>query len=216
MTLKLQGSTSGHTAIEAPASAGSNTLVLPPNNGTSGQVLQTDGNGNLTWVDLPATPAGGKLRSYVQIESDTDTDLGSATGSNTWTDAPAPFNGGLQITSTAADSKFKIFLHTPFYQDRGDLDFGVTASYKIGSGSYTRLGYVSSSGRGLYTGYFNSPGGASDYMWQVHIDYIHTPSTYSAGDVLSYKFEYWTNQNDCHWNGIRPGRAYARVEELAP
>ena len=104
MTLKLQGSTSGHTAIEAPASAGSNTLVLPPNNGTSGQVLQTDGNGNLTWVDLPATPAGGKLRSYVQIESDTDTDLGSATGSNTWTDAPAPFNGGLQITSTAADS----------------------------------------------------------------------------------------------------------------
>ena len=216
MTLKLQGSTSGHTAIDAPASAGSNTLVLPPNNGSAGQVLRTDGNGNLTWVDLPATPAGGKLRSYVQIESDTDTDLGSATGSNTWTDAPAPFNGGLQITSTAADSKFKIFLHTPFYQDRGDLDFGVTASYKIGSGSYTRLGHTSSGGRGLYTGYFNSPGGASDYMWQIHIDYIHTPSSYSTGDVLTYKFEYWTNQNDCHWNGIRPGRAYARVEELAP
>jgi len=40
MTLKLQGSTSGHTAIDAPASAGSNTLVLPPNNGTAGQVLK--------------------------------------------------------------------------------------------------------------------------------------------------------------------------------
>ena len=53
MTLKLQGSTSGHTPIEAPASAGSNTLVLPPNNGSANQVLQTDGNGNLTWVDLP-------------------------------------------------------------------------------------------------------------------------------------------------------------------
>jgi len=53
MTLKLVGSTSGHTAIEAPASAGSNTLVLPPNNGTAGQVLQTDGNGNLSWVTLP-------------------------------------------------------------------------------------------------------------------------------------------------------------------
>ena len=212
MTLKLQGSTSGHTAIDAPASAGSNTLVLPPNNGSAGQVLQTDGNGNLTWVNQAA---GGKLRSYVQIESDTDTDLGNATGSNSWTTAPAPFDN-LQITSTAANSKFKIFLHTPFYQDVGDLDFGVTASYKIGSGSYTRLGYTSSGGRGLYTGYFNSPGGASDYMWQIHIDYIHTPSTYSAGDVLSYKFEYWTNQNQCHWNGIRPGRAYARVEELAP
>jgi len=51
MTIKLLGSTSGHTAINAPASAGSNTLVLPPNNGTAGQVLMTDGNGNLTWTD---------------------------------------------------------------------------------------------------------------------------------------------------------------------
>ncbi len=51
MTLKLQGSTSGHTAIDAHATAGSNTLVLPQNNGSAGQVLQTDGNGNLTWVD---------------------------------------------------------------------------------------------------------------------------------------------------------------------
>ena len=56
MTLKLVGSSSGHTALEAPASAGSNTLVLPPNNGTVGQVLQTDGNGNLTWV-TPNSPA---------------------------------------------------------------------------------------------------------------------------------------------------------------
>ena len=52
MTLKLNGSSSGYTAIDAPATAGSNTLVLPANNGSSGQVLQTDGNGNLTWVTL--------------------------------------------------------------------------------------------------------------------------------------------------------------------
>ena len=63
MTLKLQGSTSGHTAIEAPASAGSNTLVLPPNNGTAGQILQTDGNGNLTWVDKPVSTGWVKVFS---------------------------------------------------------------------------------------------------------------------------------------------------------
>ena len=51
MTLKLNGSSSGYTAINAPAAAGSNTLVLPANNGTAGQVLSTDGNGTLTWVD---------------------------------------------------------------------------------------------------------------------------------------------------------------------
>ena len=53
MTLKLNGSSSGYTAIDAPAAAGSNTLVLPTTNGTAGQVLQTDGSGNLSWVTLP-------------------------------------------------------------------------------------------------------------------------------------------------------------------
>ena len=50
MTLKLNGSSSGYTAIDAPAAAGSNTLVLPTTNGSAGQVLSTDGNGNLSWV----------------------------------------------------------------------------------------------------------------------------------------------------------------------
>ena len=49
MTLKLNGSTSGYTAIDAPASAGSNTLVLPTSNGSANQVLKTDGSGNLSW-----------------------------------------------------------------------------------------------------------------------------------------------------------------------
>ncbi len=59
MTLKLNGSSSGYTAIDAPASAGSNTLVLPANNGSAGQILQTDGSGNLTWVDKPSSGLSG-------------------------------------------------------------------------------------------------------------------------------------------------------------
>ena len=43
MTLKLLGSSSGHTALDAPASAGSNNITLPANNGTAGQVLQNSG-----------------------------------------------------------------------------------------------------------------------------------------------------------------------------
>ena len=54
MTLKLNGSSSGYTAIDAPAAAGSNTLVLPTNNGSANQILQTDGSGNLSWVDKPS------------------------------------------------------------------------------------------------------------------------------------------------------------------
>ena len=55
MTLKLNGSSSGYTAINAPASAGSNTLVLPTSNGSANQILQTDGSGNLSWVDKPSS-----------------------------------------------------------------------------------------------------------------------------------------------------------------
>ena len=52
MTLRLNGSTSGYTEIDAPAVAGSNTLVLPTGNGTSGQVLTTNGSGALSWSGM--------------------------------------------------------------------------------------------------------------------------------------------------------------------
>jgi hypothetical protein len=51
MTLRLNGSTSGYTEIDAPAVAGSNTLVLPTGNGTADQVISTNGSGTLSFVD---------------------------------------------------------------------------------------------------------------------------------------------------------------------
>jgi hypothetical protein len=51
MTLRLNGSTSGYTEIDAPAVAGNNTLVLPGGNGTADQVLATNGSGTLSFVD---------------------------------------------------------------------------------------------------------------------------------------------------------------------
>jgi hypothetical protein len=51
MTIRLQGSTSGYTEIDAPAVAGSNTLVLPGGNGSADQVLATNGSGTLSFVD---------------------------------------------------------------------------------------------------------------------------------------------------------------------
>ncbi len=82
MTLKLNGSSSGYTAIDAPAAAGSNTLVLPTSNGSANQVLKTDGSGNLSWVAQTAaaanTPAfqvhkGGDSGSHQNISNATET-----------------------------------------------------------------------------------------------------------------------------------------------
>lgn len=49
MALRLNGSTSGFTALDAPATAGSNTLVLPTGNGTARQTMMTDGAGALSF-----------------------------------------------------------------------------------------------------------------------------------------------------------------------
>lgn len=51
MTLRLNGSTSGYTEIDAPAVAGSNTLILPGGNGSADQALVTNGSGTLSWAD---------------------------------------------------------------------------------------------------------------------------------------------------------------------
>ena len=51
MTLRMNGSTSGYTEIDAPAAGGNNTLVLPTGNGTADQALVTNGSGTLSFAD---------------------------------------------------------------------------------------------------------------------------------------------------------------------
>jgi hypothetical protein len=54
-TLRLSGSTSGYVGLAPAAVAGSTTYTLPSADGTSGQVLSTNGTGTLSW----ATASGG-------------------------------------------------------------------------------------------------------------------------------------------------------------
>jgi len=49
MALRLNGSSSGYVELDVPAAAGSHTLTLPDGGGTSGQYLQTNGSGVLSW-----------------------------------------------------------------------------------------------------------------------------------------------------------------------
>ena len=64
MALRLNGSSSGYVELDVPAAAGSHTLTLPDGGGSSGQYLQTNGSGVLSWV----TAAAGTGR-ILQIQS---------------------------------------------------------------------------------------------------------------------------------------------------
>lgn len=53
--LQINGSSSGYVRLQGAAAAGSTTYTLPSADGTTGQVLSTDGSGTLSW----ATSSGG-------------------------------------------------------------------------------------------------------------------------------------------------------------
>ena len=96
MPVRLNGSTSGYTELSAPAVAGSNTLTLPTGNGTSGQFLQTNGSGALSWA------GGGKI---LQVVSTTKTDTFSSATTGSWLDVT-----GLSANITPSTSSNKILI----------------------------------------------------------------------------------------------------------
>jgi len=55
MALRLNGSSSGYVELDVPADAGSHTLTLPDGGGSSGQYLQTNGSGALSWQTVSAS-----------------------------------------------------------------------------------------------------------------------------------------------------------------
>jgi trimeric autotransporter adhesin len=59
-TLRLSGSTSGYVGLSPAAAAGSTTYTLPSADGTSGQLLSTNGSGTLSWAT-----AGGGAQDYI-------------------------------------------------------------------------------------------------------------------------------------------------------
>ena len=75
MSLRLNGSTSGYVELDAPAAAGSNTFVLPDGDGTSGQYLQTDGSGGLSWQTVTDTTTNLTRMTAVATTSGANVDF---------------------------------------------------------------------------------------------------------------------------------------------
>jgi hypothetical protein len=63
-TLRLSGSSSGYVEFAPQAGAGSTTYTLPASDGTNGQVLTTNGSGQLSWADK-----GSSANSAIRVVS---------------------------------------------------------------------------------------------------------------------------------------------------
>lgn len=99
MPIKLNGSTSGYTELTAPATAGNNTLTLPTGNGTSGQVLKTDGSGTLSWGNAGA---GGGV--FLLNNDTVSADYTIPAGSNAVSAGPITIGVGYTVTITSGQS----------------------------------------------------------------------------------------------------------------
>ena len=212
MSLRLNGSTSGYVELDAPATAGSNTLVLPDGNGTSGQYLQTDGSGTLSWqtvatsnitystaqattsgtaVDFTGIPNNARRITLMfdQISFDTSTNwqiqLGDSAGFETsgyWAS-----NGYAFYNATADSTGYQ----TGFVFGYTSVDFGTSGRMVIENltgntwvaNAITACGNVNSATTSWAT--FMSAGvkTLSDTLTQVRLTTISGTSTFDNGQV---------------------------------
>ena len=170
MTLKLNGSSSGYTAIDAPASAGSNTLVLPTSNGSANQVLKTDGSGNLAWVAQTAaaanTPAfqvhkGGDSGSHQNISNATNTKV---TWSHEYLDTDNCFASDKFTPTQAGWYFFNVSLLINFGE--AEDEYGTVMLYKNGSSIFEarRVEGTGTMSQALHYNFMAQANGSGDYF----------------------------------------------------
>ena len=79
MALRLNGQTSGYVELDVPAAAGSHTLTLPDSGGSSGQYLQTNGSGTLSWQTVTTPTVAFDAYAIIVDQKSATTDGGTFT-----------------------------------------------------------------------------------------------------------------------------------------
>lgn len=207
MALRLNGATSGFVELNAPDAAGSNTLTLPDGNGTSGQYLQTNGSGGLSWQT--GLEQGSVITAGTAVDSTSGTAI-DFTGIPSWVKRiTVMFNG----VSTSGTSNYLIQLGdsggietTGYLATSSGVDTAVaTSTYTAGFG--LRSGNPSNVIQGLLTislfgssntwiaaGTFgsiattfslimNGTKSLSDTLTQVRITTVNGTDTFDAGSI---------------------------------
>jgi hypothetical protein len=181
MALRLNGSSSGYVELDVPAAAGSHTLTLPNSGGSSGQYLQTNGSGGLSWQTVTAPAV---LQVLQDIKTDTDSTTNNIANSVTIAGLNAI------ITMSAATNRVLVMAHISVSGDSnseaalslyrgttqiylGDAGTGVRASTPVGmlwsSGSWQGNGasivFVDTPGTGTHSYTVRFGGNGSSRIW---------------------------------------------------
>ena len=159
---------------------GASVYTLPQTDGSAGQVLRTDGSGNLSWVD----DQGGKI---LQVQA---TNV-STTSSFNFTTAAAGVTtpATVTITSLAANSKFLVSGMISGEGSIADYEIGFFLNRIIG-GSATPINVGTASGNRkaisqIKNQGYDSGNNASTTSSNTFAPYLDSPSQ-SAGTAITY------------------------------
>lgn len=169
MALRLKNSSGNYVELNAPSSIATDFgLTLPVNDGDSGQYLQTNGTGTLSWQTITSTEYQGPAFQAVLSSN-------QSISSSTWT--KVQLNTETFDTDNCYDNSTN-YRFTPtkagYYQVNGSiyLDYSGTASTSIGSRIYKNGSlYVGANTTTSNTNYGSSPlstivylNGSTDYV----------------------------------------------------
>jgi hypothetical protein len=175
MALRLNGSTSGYVEIDVPAAAGSHTLTLPDGGGSSGQYLQTNGSGGLSWQTVSATG---------QINSETAQTISGSPAVVSFTGLPANIRR-LVVSLNNVD---------PTGGSLVQIQLGTSSAYKTsGYDSHSHWQYALNNGTGSSsTGFHSAWSGASSMHGIFEV-------TRHSGNIFIYRGQQYT------WDGSNIG-----------
>jgi hypothetical protein len=182
MALRLNGSSSGYVELDVPAAAGSHTLTLPDGGGSSGQYLQTNGSGGLSWQTLPA---GGSILQVVQASK---TNTTSTLNQDTFTDL------GLSASITPTSTSNKVLVLVSIGRVCCNTSSLRLCPFRILRGA-TGIGIGVVDGVKLRSNFVISDSADNNYGQGGAYQYLDSPSTTSA---TTYKIQ-WTGQAGETW-----------------
>lgn len=144
-TLRLSGSSSGYVGFAPAAAAGSTTYTLPSADGTSGQVLSTNGSGTLSWSSVSGSVSDGDKGDLTVSSSGTvwTIDNGVVTNSKLADVATATFKGRTtagtgspeDLTATQATALLNVF--TSGLNGLAPASGGGTSNFLRADGTWT-------------------------------------------------------------------------------
>ena len=172
MSIKLNAQSGGSVALDAPTqttSSADNVYKLPVADGTAGQVLMTDGSGNLSWT----TPS-----KILQVKQTVKTDSFTNTNTSSHVDVTGL---SVSITPSSATSKILVQLsiisgHSSHTTVMGFQLVRDTTAICIGDADGNRTRYTT----GMHTHYSN----ASNTVRTHSQSFLDSPNTTNA---ITYK-----------------------------